>query len=220
MNKFEKKFFLKYTPEWQEIKWIIHEHWIVIVKILFVWISLWALIPSFLYYNSIKIREIVPFYYLEWLLILIFIKVIYEVFNWYNDVWIITNAWVVDLDWALFNTDMKTVKYDNIEWVEVEQIGIWDTILNKWDVIIHKIWDDSFVLENAIIPYAAIDEIERISNEQSNSWEQDRFDIIMDALWWVVENYLKNQEWDIIDDEESLNLIKKIESKDSTIDLR
>ena len=129
MNKFEEKFFKRYVPEWQEIKWVIHEHWIKIVKFLFVWILLFTVIPSFLYYNSEWLQKLIPFYILEIFLISVFIKIIYEIFNWYNDVWIITNSWVVDLDWALFNTDMKTVKYDNIEWIEVEQIWIWDTIL-------------------------------------------------------------------------------------------
>ncbi len=193
MNKFEEKFFKKYTPEWQKIKWVIHQHWIKIVKFLFVWILLFTVIPSFLYYNSEWLQRLIPFYILEIFLIFVFIKIIYEIFNWYNDVWIITDSWVVDLDWALFNTDMKTVKYTNIEWIEVEQVWIWDTILNKWDLIIHKIWDDSFVLKDAIIPYDAVDEIERISQEQWHNKETDRFDMIMDALSWVVENYLKKE---------------------------
>jgi hypothetical protein len=219
MNKFEKRFFKKYIPEWQEIKWIIHEHWIVILKILFVWINMWALIPSFLYYNSIKIREVIPFYYLEWFLILVFIKIIYEIFNRYNDVWIITNSWVVDLDRALLNTDMKSVKYENIEWVWVEQIWIWDTILNKGDVVIHKIWDDKFILKDAIIPYDAVNEIERISCAETEETKEDKFDIVMDALAWVVENYLKDNKKDYSKEQDEDN-INKIKNSDNTIDLR
>ncbi len=224
MNNFEEKFFLKYVPEWQEIKWVIHKHWIVIFRILFVWICLWVLVPSFLYYNSIKLQELLPFYVLEGVLILIFIKVMYEIFNWYNDVWIITNSGVVSLTWALWNTDMQTVNYDNIEWVWVEQVWIWDSILNKGDVVINKIWDDRFVLEDAIIPYDALDEIERTSQEQANPTEDDKFDLVMDALAWVVENFLKEQKFkgeeekikEPVEDDE----IIKIKGKSSTIDLR
>ncbi len=224
MNKFEKSFFRRYVPEWQEIKGVIHGHWIIILRVLFVWINLWAFIPSFLYYNSIMFREKVPFYYLEWLLIVVFLKVIYEIFNWYNDVWIITSSWVVDLDWAMFNVDMKTVKYDNIEWVWVEQVWIWDTILNKWDIVIHKIWEDRFVLEDAIIPYDALDEIEKISKQQWVEEHEDRFDMIMDVLSGVVENYLKDNKPKFdsgdINPDDITEEIEKIKKGEGTIDLR
>ena len=221
MNKFEENFFRKYTPEWQDIKWIIHEHWIRVVKVLTLWISLWALIPSFMYYNSIRIQEVIPFYFLEILLILTFVKVIYEIFNWYNDVWIITNEWVVDLDWALFSTDMTTVNYENIEWVEVEQHWIMDMILNKWDIIIHKIWDDNFRIIDAIIPYEAVNKIEALSKEKSEfGGDKDRFDLIMEALSWVMEDYLDRKglkEKVKVDDEE---IVEKIADDEWTIDLR
>ncbi len=197
MNQFEEKFFLKYVPNWEVLKWVIHQHWLGIVNILILWLSLWALIPSFLYYYSERLKELIPFYYLEWLLIFIFIKVIYEIFNWYNDVWIITNQWVVELEWALFSTNMKTVKYENIEWVEVEQYWIWDTVFNKWDIVIAKIWDDEFRLFNAKIPYDAVNKIEKFSKEkweESNNEKMDKFDIIMEALSWVVEDYL-DKKW-------------------------
>ncbi len=57
----------------------------------------------------------IPFFVFEIYLLLIFSKLIYDIFNWYNDVWIITDSGVVDLDWALFSTDMTTVKFENIE---------------------------------------------------------------------------------------------------------
>ena len=104
-----------------------------------------------------------------------------------------TEQWVIDLDWALLKTNSTSIKYDNIEWIWVEQSGLIDKILNKWDVVIHKVWSDEFRLVDAKIPYEALDEIERISKESQKAWEddeKDRFDLIMEALWWVVEEYL------------------------------
>ena len=40
MNRFEENFFLKYIPEGQEMKGIIHEHWIRIVDNLILWLGL------------------------------------------------------------------------------------------------------------------------------------------------------------------------------------
>ena len=200
MNKFETTFFQKYVPEWQSIKWVIHEHWIKIVDNLLVRLWLFTFIPSFLYYYSAWIQNSISFIFFEIYLIIIFLKLIYDVFNWYNDVWIITEQWVIDLDWALLKTSSVSIKYENIEWIWVEQAWIWDKILNKWDVVIHKIWDDEFRLVNAKIPYEALDEIERISKESQEEdidEDKDRFDLIMEALGWVVEDYLdrKGMDW-------------------------
>lgn len=226
MNSFEQHFFKKYIPEWLEIKWVIHEHIVVILDKLILWLSFWAIIPSFLYYQSDALKQLIPFYVLEIYLIIAFIKIVYEIFNWYNDVWIITNESVIDLDWAIFKTDAKSVKYENIEWVWVEQDGIWDKILNKWTVVIHKIWDDSFHINNAVIPYEAVNEIERISKEKlSGSGKEDRFDLMMNALSWVVDDYLErkwlrqdyqNRNGYTYDD----NKVEEMRDLDSTIDLR
>jgi hypothetical protein len=53
--------------------------------------------------------------YLEIYLFIIYIKIIYDIFDWYNDVWIITDSGVVDLDWSIFKTKMSTIDFDNIE---------------------------------------------------------------------------------------------------------
>ncbi len=222
MNKFEKSFFEKYIPEWQVIEWILHIHFIEILSKLFLWMSMWAIIPSFLYFYSDRFKELVPFYFLEWLLIIVFIKVIYDIFDWYNDVWIITDNWILSLERALFKTTTVSVDFEKIEWLEVEQSWINDKLLKKWNLIIHKFWDDSMVLKNAINPYKYVDLIEEISEEASlrNNMEQDKFDIIMDALWWVVENYLWKKMSKSDKEEELERFIWEIEKNKGTIDLR
>lgn len=225
MNSFEYKFFAKYIPEWQVIKSIAHEHWVRIIwKLSFNMIWL-VLIPCFIYFLSERIHSIIPFTVIEVYLILLYFKIIYDLFDWYNDVWIITNKWVIDLDWALFKTDMKTVNYENIEWVEVEQSWIIDKILNKWDLVIHKIWDDTFILKDCISPYLAVNQIEIISNEKEDNKnsENEKFDLVMDTLAWVVQDYLWDK-WlsdkDITKQKFKEELFEKIEEKNGTIDLR
>ncbi len=222
MNNFELKFFRKYVPEWDEMLWVVHEHWLKIVDNVLVLFGLLSIIPSFMYFNSIRIQELVPFYALEIYLFCIFLKLVYDIFDRYNDVWIITSSGVVDLDWALFSTDMTTVKYENIEWVEVEQYGILDTLFNKGDIVIHKIGTWEFRLPDAKIPYESLDEIEKFSKMNTASKKDDRFDMVMEALTWVVENYLdtwgakrktKNEKYE-------KKYLKNIEKTEWTIDLR
>ena len=200
MNNFEKTFFKKYIPEGQEVRWIIHEHWIKIADNILLRLGLFTFVPSFLLYNSFSLQESVNFMYFEIYLILIYLKLIYDIFNWYNDVWIIYDEWVIELNWSLFKTSTSSVKYENIEWIWVEQYWIWDKILNKWDIILNKIWDDEFRLVDAKVPYEALNEIERISNEIKNSAAEEqeilnktKFELIIEALWWVVDNYLEEK---------------------------
>ena len=221
MNTFEKNFFVKYIPEWQEIQGVIHQHFIKIVGHLSLWIWLGVLLPSFLYYYSINIQSLLPYIFIEIYLYILFIKIIYDIFDWYNDVWIITDDGIINLDWALFSTDMTTLKYENIEWIEVQQDGIIDTILNKWDLIVHKIWDDEFNLKDAILPYKSVDLIEEISNKEDPNEKEDKFEKIMETLWWVVEDYLERKDitQEIKKDNENIEIIK-VQHRDGTIDLR
>lgn len=220
MNKFDINFFSKYIPEWQELIKIIHTHPVNIINSLIVKLALFAILPSVFYYYSLSIQTIIPFYILEIFLIIVFIKTIYDIFNWYNDVWIITDCSVIWLERSIFKASSDSIEYGSIEWVWVEQNWIIDKILSKWDLIIHKMWDDSFVLNNAINPYKAVDIIEWIINQEEEDVETDKFDMIMDALSWVVWNYLekwkeKNKKQEILEEK-----IKEIESKLWTIDLR
>ena len=88
---------------------------------------------------------------------------------------------------------MKTVNYENIEWQEVWQDGIWDTLLRKWDIILHKIGDDSFQLPDAVNPYGAVDMIEKYSNEVEIEEVPDRFDMLLENLGWVMDDYLERK---------------------------
>ena len=226
MNKFDQKFFAKYIPEWQKLKGIVHEHFIVIIWQLSKWLFFWVLIPSFIFYYFNSLATIIPFVFFEIWLLIVYIKLMYDIFNWYNDVWIITDVSVIDLDWELLWSDTVSVKFTSIEWVEVEQDWIIDTITWKWNLIIHKIWAKEFVLENAYKPYQAVDEIEKYSQwyndyeeEEQEQHNIENFDIVMEALSWVVEEYLKKKWLKEKVDEEKEELIEEYREKKWTIDL-
>lgn len=113
---------------------------------------------------------------------------------------------------------MKTVNYENIEWQEVGQDGIWDTILRKWDVILHKIWDDQFCLEDAVNPYGAVDMIEHYSSQIESYDEPDKFDMLLENLWGVMDDYLERK-W-LAWKQELSDTNNTIDIDENTIDLR
>ncbi len=183
-------FYEKHIPEGQRIEAIIHQHWLTVMDSFILWLSFWALIPSFLYYQSERIRDLIPFYYLETLLFFVFLKIVYELYNWYYDVWIVTDTAVYDLEWSLLKTKLESIHHENIEWLEVDKHRIWDNIFNKWDIIIHKFGEEELAIYNAYAPYKSVEIIEQFIHPSDEDGEQDRFDMIMDTLWGVVTEYL------------------------------
>lgn len=223
MNKYEKMFFTKFIPDWSEVKYIVHEHFIVILDRLVLLLVLFVFIPVFMYFESRRIQQIIPFSYFEIYLIFIYIKIIYDIFDWYNDAWIITEKSVIDLKWALLYIKMNTVDFESIEWIEIEQKWILDKLLWKWTLIIHKIWDEIFKLKEAKIPFEALDEIEKIKEEKESEpekKEKEKFEIILEALTWVVNEYLEVSHLKKQKEESVINKIEQVKSKKWTIDLR
>ncbi len=184
-------FYKKHIPEGQNIQTIIHQHWLTVMDSFVLWLCFWAIFPSFLYYQSERLRELVPFYYIEWLLFLVFLKIVYELFNWYRDVWIITDSAVYDLEWSLLKTKVESIHFENIEWVEIDKHRIWDNIFNKWDIIIHKFWEQELAIYNAYAPYKSVDMLEQFIHPEEDEQEADKFDMIMDTLSGVVHEYLE-----------------------------
>lgn len=184
-------FYQKHIPEEQEILQVLHQHWIVVFDRFILWLSFGALIPSFLYYQSERLRELIPFFIVEMFLFLVFSKILYELYNWYYDAWVITDTAIFDIEWSLLKTNVESVHFESIEGVEVEKHRIWDAILNKGDIIIHKFWDDEIAMYNVFAPYAGANIIENWLSHEEPEEEVDRFDMIMDTLSWVVKEYLE-----------------------------
>lgn len=219
-----------YIPAWQEVQAIIHQHWLVVFEKYILWLFLGALIPSFLYYNSARIQDFIPFVVLEVILFFVFVKIVYELFNWYNDVWIITNEAVYSLEWSLLKTNVESVHHGNIEGIEVDRNRIWDTLFNKWDIIIKKFWEDEVAILDAYNPYDAVSVIDTFIHPEDEPSEKDKFDVIIDALSGVVKEFLEkkwssNKQENTNEKTENIPNWKIIEEKqgvhdDYTLDIR
>ncbi len=223
MNRYEKMFFSKFLPEWSEVKYIVHEHFIVILDRLIILLVLFVFIPVFMYFESKRIQEIIQFSFFEIYLIMVYIKIIYDIFDWYNDVWIITEKNVIDLKWALLYIKMNSVDFESIEWIEIEQKWLLDKILWKWTLVIHKIWDEIFRLKEAKIPFEALEEIERIKDEKAEepeNKEKEKFELILEALSWVVNEYLEVSNLKKKKEESLNSKLEEVVNKEWTIDLR
>lgn len=228
MNKFDQIFFKKYISEWAEVIDIAHKHIIVIIDNIILNYFFWVILPTFIYYNSLTVQSFVPFFVLEIFILFIFLKNIYDIFNWYNDVWIITKDGVTELDWALFSSNSTSVKYSSIEWLELIQTGFIDTILWKWDIIIHKVGgENNFLLTHASRAFHVLEKIDQLQksvkqkqqDEEKKETPEQNFETVLKALSWVVEEYLWKSGYQKDDSEEKKKLIEKVKKRAWTIDL-
>lgn len=227
MNKFDQVFFKSYIPEWVTILDIAHRHIIVIIGQIIINYFFWVLLPTFIYYNSLTIQSYIPFFVLEIFIILVFFKNIFDILDWYNDVWIITDEWVTELHWEVFSSNSTSVKYNSIEWLEILQNGIIDTFLGKWDIIIHKIgWENNFLLRDAQKWYQILEMIDVIQKKVKEQYHKEleenqdkNFETILKALGEVVESYMGKNGFEKDESEENIELIEKLKKSKHTIDL-
>ncbi len=120
------------------------------------------------------------------------------------------------------------MSHQHIEGLGVERNSFLDIFLKKGDLIVHKVGDESYVLENAINPYKAINIVESLGITPTEPTEdaisEDRFQQILHTLGEVVEKHYnseKNMKTITEDDEEERRrYIEKIRRKDGSIDLR
>jgi hypothetical protein len=67
-----------------------------------------------LFYSSL-FKTFAPFYFFEIFFFIVFIKIIYDIFDWYNDAWVVTQSGVISVSWGLFDAKTLSIKYENIE---------------------------------------------------------------------------------------------------------
>lgn len=136
--------------------------------------------------------------FFEVYLFLTYIFLIYKIFDWYNDVWIITNKWIIDLDWQILKTNVVYIDYNDVKWIELRQDSAWDWMLGKWDIAIHLEWEwTTFVLEEAKNPSEVIGYIQWVlENKEKKKKEKDITfnDKFFNTIKGVIKDYL-DREW-------------------------
>ena len=231
MNKYDQNFFQGYIWDNSKMLGVIHAHFIIVLDNIILNFVFLVLLPSFFYFKSDLLLDLIPFIYFEVYIACTFIKIVYDIFDWYNDVWIITDTSVIDVEWSFLNSNSVSLKFDNIEWIEVEESWIWDKILWKWKLVIHKVWEGTFELPEAFLPNKAVKDIEKAASGDDDldiDFDDEDEDLeykdkLIDVLTRVVKEEMAKKEefWDDYNPEyEELEKLKnEVRQRDWTIDL-
>ena len=92
MNQFDDLYFSKYVKDGDELLFVCHRHPILIIDNILLWCFFGAVIPVFFYLqNTFAMATYIPMMHFELFLVGVYLCLIYQVFDWYNDVWLITS---------------------------------------------------------------------------------------------------------------------------------
>ena len=166
----------------------------------------------FVVYVAYAISQQYPQYqdvpYVKWiawiLWLFIFCKWILWFLNLYLDCILISkDALTVFLrDWILeYKTEI--IDWWKISVISHNQNSLWDKIFGKWDLLI-QMWNDidfSFndvahpkkSASKLILQKKEFEEIKKKKIEQDLEGDQRQFDILVDALWEVIRDYMDNK---------------------------
>jgi len=233
INYFDEIFFSNYIKEDDEVLDVCHKHVVTILDTIVIWLFFFVIIPTFFYYNdSFHLKSLAPFFYFEIYLFLVYIVLIYKIFDWYNDVWIITEKWIIDLDWEIMKKNIVYIDYNDIRWIELDQKSNWDWILGKWEIRIHLEWEwNVFALEEAKSPWEIVKYIQWVL-EDKEKLKKDKAKNLDDKLISTIKSVIKDhlerkwyydEDWIEIEDGEEKEIedkIQKVLHKKWTVDLR
>ncbi|MDD2917109.1 MAG: hypothetical protein PHH70_04670 [Candidatus Gracilibacteria bacterium] len=226
MNYFDQVFFSKYLREGDELIFVCHRHPLLIVDRVIVTLFVGLALPTFFYYNnSFSLQSLVPFLYFEIYAVSLYIYLIYKIFDWYNDVWLITESGVVDIDWDIFARHVIYIDYHDIKGSEIQSHSFWDSIFHKGDVILYTAGDeDNFILEGAEHPHDITDHIEEVIQEieeKKHHKEKAPLELLLHTLTEVVREHLEGGVHETPEEEsEGEREVERVLAKKGTIDLR
>ncbi len=139
MSTFDTLFFEQHVNDDEKIEKVFHRHIFVMIEDLLIWIFFALIIPTFLYYyNVFDVQKIIiDTSYVHAYLFLLYFILLYKIFDWYLDVWIATNATLVEMRWKWFTPQLMYISYEKIESIEVRTKSWLYSIVGISDVRVH-----------------------------------------------------------------------------------
>ena len=199
-----RKAIIKRNINTSEIHHVVGHNGSVFFKILFKYFCyLVVLLLIFLLLDKYIARP-----YLRWvfagLWLILFAKFCIDFCDIYLDCIVMTDTWITIYLWEW----LLEYKNDHFDWSTIETISFnqkwfWDKVFMKWDVTITLDHGIEYPFEDISNPKKQVDKILVLKNrfsvpvqeEPDNSeLEWKKFDILVEALWEVVKDYIDKDE--------------------------
>ena len=228
MSQFDTLYFQKYLGEDEELLFVCHRHAILVIDNILLWCFFGGILPIFFYLqNTFGITGLVPVAWFELYLVGIYVAIIFQVFDWYNDVWIITNKGIIDVTWDIVTGSKAYLGYEAVKGIEVKSNSFMDAIFDKGDIWVYlESEHNEFYLPDAASPQSIVEYIHAVIDEMHSHEEEgevdDRkpFELLLDTLTEMVREHLENKWGNTEDTELQKRKLEEALRYTSTVDLR
>lgn len=198
MATFDTLFFEQYISDDEKIQKVFHRHIFVMLEDLLIWIFFGLLIPSFLYfYDVFNVKIMIDSTWIYGYIFLIYFILLYKLFDWYLDVWIMTDKTIVDMRWKWFTPQLLYIAYEKVESIELRTPSWLYSIVWISDVRIHLAGDEHHTLSSAAYPKEVVQFLQDMLKWDDKKIEKpddkEPFDILVDTLSWVVKDHLSTK---------------------------
>ena len=195
-----RKAIIKKNINTSEIHHIVGHNWSVFFKILFKYFCYLAvLLLIFLLLDRYIKREYLPRVF-AWLWLVLFVKFCIDFCDVYLDCIVMTDTWITIYLWEWL-LEYKNDHFDRstIETISFNQRWFRDKLFMKWDITITLDHGIEYPFNDISNPKKQVDKIlvlkNRFSipveqNQEDSELEWKKFDILVEALWEVVKDYI------------------------------
>ncbi len=198
-----RKSIIKRNTNASDIHHVIWHNGSVFFKLVFKYLLILSVVfLVFLLLDTYVVREYMAWSF-AWLWLILFIKFTIDFFNIYLDALVMTESGVMLYLWEwLLEYRTENFDRDRIETISHNQTGIWDKIFIRWDILIRLEHGIEFPFENVTSPKKQAAKISQLKDrfvlnngtKEDNSNDHKKFDVLVEALWEVVKDYI--DKWD------------------------
>lgn len=137
-----------YLAEGEKITFVIHRHLFMQFGDFFRIVFFGIFLPLFGWWLFPQIMLFAVF----WLTIG-FLRFVYEFFDWYYDVWLVTNASIIEIMWkGFFEKSSARIEYHIIQGIGYEVKGFWRTLFNFGTIGLEKFTGNPSIFDGAVNP--------------------------------------------------------------------
>lgn len=188
-SAFGEKVFHKYLEPGDKIRYIGHNHVLILLRDGGLYILLGILIPYGLWYSNVDLWPLSGA-----LLVLSTMRFLYKTSLWYFDVWIITNNGIVDIEWkGFFNRKIIRISFEHFEGISTQVKGFFNTIIRKGKVtLVRNIDNHPIFLRDAYHPEHIESEVIKAQtsfHEEGQKGLSEKHDSLKNILTEMIVEY-------------------------------
>ena len=182
----QKLLFKSHLAEEEKIIFIVHKHWIEILKtslqfvffgLVFPW-GLWLVFSNLFWICLI------------WSLI-VYLIFLYEIADWFFDAWLITNLSIINVEWkGIFHRLSSRIDFSDIKEISYEIKGFWGIILKYGQMIVYTNVGTEVILNNTKNPKKIELLIHQVRENFINQQKLQDSDTLQEILADIVKNHL------------------------------